>query len=69
MCTYLIHLHEQEFILQGGDPEWLKGQNFIPKKLRALNEINKLLAHRPWLINRSHVEVRFIEKCNLILMI
>lgn len=56
MCTYLVHLHEQEFILQGGDPEWLKGTSHVPKKLRDLNELNKLLAHRPWLICKSHIE-------------
>ncbi|KAL5011045.1 hypothetical protein ScPMuIL_013350 [Solemya velum] len=55
-CSYLINLHTQEFILKGGDPAWLRGLNFIPKKLRDLYEINKLLAHRPWLITKSHIE-------------
>lgn len=56
-CAYLIHLHEQEFILQGGDQDWLKGPAFIPTKLRKLHEVNKILAHRPWLFNKSHIEV------------
>ncbi|CAC5391703.1 SESN1_3 [Mytilus coruscus] len=55
-CTYLIHLHEEEFILQNGDPDWLKGPTHIPKKIRNLFELNKLMAHRPWLINKSHID-------------
>lgn len=57
-CAYLIHLHEQEFILQGGDQEWLKGPAYIPTKLRKLQEVNKILAHRPWLFNKTHIEVQ-----------
>lgn len=55
-CSYLITLQKQEFLLQGGDPTWLKGLSCIPKKLRNLYDINKILAHRPWLINKSHIE-------------
>lgn len=55
-CGYLMHLHEQEFILQGGNPEWLKGPSFTPKKLRNLNEVNKLMAHRPWMLSKMHIE-------------
>ncbi|KAG5898391.1 hypothetical protein JTB14_030369 [Gonioctena quinquepunctata] len=55
-CSYLINLQKQEFILQGGDPSWLNGLNYIPQKLRNLNDINKILAHRPWLLGRSHIE-------------
>jgi len=29
----------------------------IPGKLQDLYEINKILAHRPWLLNKSHIEV------------
>ncbi|XP_041354004.1 sestrin-1-like isoform X2 [Gigantopelta aegis] len=55
-CSYLMKLHMQEFLLQGGDPAWLQGLNFIPKKLRDLYEVNKILAHRPWLITKEHIE-------------
>ncbi|XP_056633784.1 sestrin homolog isoform X2 [Diorhabda carinulata] len=55
-CSYLISLQKQEFLLQGGDPNWLKGLAHIPAKLRNLNDINKILAHRPWLLNKSHIE-------------
>ncbi|XP_071439933.1 sestrin homolog [Hetaerina americana] len=55
-CSYLINLQKQEFLLQGGDQTWLKGLSQIPQKLRDLYEINKILAHRPWLLNKSHIE-------------
>ncbi|KAL3883232.1 hypothetical protein ACJMK2_029519 [Sinanodonta woodiana] len=55
-CSYLINLHVQEYILQGGDPSWLRGLENAPKKLQDLYEINKILAHRPWLIKKSHIE-------------
>lgn len=56
-CSYLINLQKQEFLLQGGDHTWLKGLSRIPQKLRDLYDINKILAHRPWLLNKSHIEV------------
>lgn len=42
----------------GGNPAWLQGLHYAPQKLRNLNEINKLLAHQPWLITKEHIEVR-----------
>ncbi|KAK9881553.1 hypothetical protein WA026_016430 [Henosepilachna vigintioctopunctata] len=55
-CSYLISLQKQEFIIQGGDQNWLKGLNFIPQKLRNLYDINQILAHRPWLLTKHHIE-------------
>jgi len=55
-CSYLVNIQTTEFLLQGGDERWLKGLEHIPKKLRDLYEINKILAHRPWLINKEHIE-------------
>lgn len=55
-CSYLINLQKQEFVLQGGNEKWLKGLQFIPQKLRDLYELNKILAHRPWLISKTHIE-------------
>jgi len=42
-----------------GDPNWLKGLTHVPRKLRNLYEINKILAHRPWLITKEDIKVRF----------
>ncbi|XP_044523876.1 sestrin-2 isoform X1 [Gracilinanus agilis] len=55
-CSYLISFHMAEFLQVGGDPEWLLGIHRVPQKLRNLNEINKLLAHRPWLVTKEHIE-------------
>nr|XP_012221931.1 PREDICTED: sestrin-3 isoform X2 [Linepithema humile] len=55
-CSYLINLQKTEFLLQNGDPSWLKGLKSIPRRLQDLYEINKILAHRPWLLNKSHIE-------------
>ena len=55
-CSYLINMQKQEFLMQGGNQSWLKGLSHIPKKLYDLYEINKILAHRPWLLNKSHIE-------------
>lgn len=46
-----------EFLKVGGTPDWLQGLHCAPQKLRNLNEINKILAHRPWLITKEHIEV------------
>jgi len=55
-CNYLVNLHEKEFIAEGGDVKWLNGLEFIPQKLRAIYDINKILAHRPWLLTKEHIE-------------
>ncbi|XP_018419246.1 PREDICTED: sestrin-1 isoform X2 [Nanorana parkeri] len=55
-CTYLVNLHVNDFIHSGGDQKWLNGLDNAPQKLRNLGELNKLLAHRPWLIKKEHIE-------------
>ncbi|CAH1372178.1 unnamed protein product [Tenebrio molitor] len=55
-CGYLINLQKQEFLLLGGEHSWLKGLSSIPPKLKNLYDINKILAHRPWQLNTSHIE-------------
>ncbi|XP_030760773.1 sestrin homolog isoform X2 [Sitophilus oryzae] len=60
-CSYLIALQKHEFMLQGGDENWLRGLKYIPQKLRNLYDINKILAHRPWLLKKSHIEK--LTKC------
>ncbi|ALC41813.1 Sesn [Drosophila busckii] len=55
-CPYLVKRYEKEFINQGGNSEWLNGLDYIPTKLRAIYDINKILAHRPWLLRKEHIE-------------
>lgn len=56
-CTYLVLDQEREFRENGGPAEWLSGYYSIPDKLRHLHESNALLAHRPWLLKKEHIEV------------
>lgn len=55
-CTYLVNMYEEDFLRHGGDQTWLHGLAYIPSKLRAISDINKILAHRPWLLNKEHIE-------------
>uniref|UniRef100_A0A8D0DPL9 Sestrin 3 n=1 Tax=Salvator merianae TaxID=96440 RepID=A0A8D0DPL9_SALMN len=55
-CSYLINMHVDEFLKTGGIPEWLNGLEYVPQRLKNLNEINKLLAHRPWLVSKEHIQ-------------
>ncbi|KAF7230512.1 sestrin-1 isoform X1 [Nothobranchius furzeri] len=55
-CSYLVNLHVNDFLQVGGDPKWLNGLSEAPQKLQQLGELNKILAHRPWLITKEHIE-------------
>ncbi|XP_073193071.1 sestrin-1 isoform X11 [Lepidochelys kempii] len=55
-CSYLVNLHVNDFLHVGGDPKWLNGLENAPHKLQNLGELNKILAHRPWLITKEHIE-------------
>lgn len=52
-----MNLHVNDFLHVGGDPKWLNGLENAPQKLQNLGELNKVLAHRPWLITKEHIEV------------
>jgi len=54
-CLYLVHQQEAEFISQKGQSTWLLGLPKIPQKLQDLSELNKLICHQPWLINKTHI--------------
>ncbi|XP_055490951.1 sestrin-1 isoform X2 [Leucoraja erinacea] len=55
-CSYLVNLHVNDFLQVGGDPKWLAGLDSAPPKLQTLSQVNKILAHRPWLITKDHIE-------------
>ena len=48
-----MELQKREFLYQGGDPNWLKGLEFAPVKLTSLYHINKMMAHRPWVLKKE----------------
>ncbi|KAI4871835.1 hypothetical protein NFI96_016393 [Prochilodus magdalenae] len=51
-----ISLHSSAFLLAGGDASWLRGLHYAPPKVQSLQTLNKLLAHRPWLITQEHIQ-------------
>jgi len=59
-CPYLVHLMEDKFLENHGNPEWLEGIDHVPPKLQALSTLNKHLAHRPWMVVIDHIK-RIIE--------
>jgi len=52
-----VSIYEIEFLKFNGDKEWLKGIQYVPRKLQRLSDINKYLAHQPWLIDPNQIEV------------
>lgn len=56
-CIYLVEQQEREFLVHNGPKSWLRGLDHVPSKLKDLLELNKLLCHRPWAVNSSHIEV------------
>ncbi|KAF4323524.1 hypothetical protein BBI17_002513 [Phytophthora kernoviae] len=54
-CHYLADLQQYNFIVNGGEGEWIKGLDYVPPKLFRLHELSSLLAHRPWLLTADHV--------------
>ena len=59
-CEYLLKIQEEQFLLNGGDVQWLtEGLKRVDKKLRRLAELNEILAFKPWLLSSSHLESLF----------
>ncbi|XP_071396846.1 sestrin-2 [Centroberyx affinis] len=55
-CSYLVQQHSAGFLEAGGEESWLGGLELAPTKLHSLQTLNKLLAHRPWLITQQHIQ-------------
>lgn len=57
-CEYLFKNLEEEFLLNGGDENWLiKGMEILPEKLQKIGKVNNILAHQPWKLNENDIEV------------
>jgi len=55
-CSFLVEYHKKEFLRLGGKKELLdKGLTEVPKKIMKLYELNKILAHRPWMLTAQHI--------------
>ncbi|KAM3596132.1 uncharacterized protein V6R79_008720 [Siganus canaliculatus] len=55
-CLYVMQQHSAGFLEAGGEESWLSNLQHAPTKLRSLQTLNKLLAHRPWLITQQHIQ-------------
>eukprot|EP00347_Sterkiella_histriomuscorum_P009846 403339651 len=56
-CEYLLKIQEEQFLLWGGDINWLtQGLKAVEKKLERISELNEMLAFRPWTISMRHIE-------------
>jgi len=56
-CEYLLKILEEQFLLNGGNIEWLtSGLSKADRKLQRLGEINEIMAYRPWILSSSHIE-------------
>ena len=53
---YLLEILEIYFLENEGDEQWLvNGLDVVPSKLKALAQINELLAFTPWKINEEEI--------------
>jgi hypothetical protein len=52
LCRVVVLDMTWQFLALGGNPDWLKGLDHpsVPATVRALDRLNALLAHRPWLV-------------------
>lgn len=55
-CEFLFKYMEEEFLLNGGNEDWLvKGLEIIPEKLRKIDRLNNILAHQPWKLTEKDI--------------
>jgi sestrin len=56
-CEYLVRHEAEDFLLSGGDPDWLLNPSeCVPKKLKCLSSLSEVMAHRPWALDSSYIE-------------
>lgn len=54
---YLVNILEEQFVLGGGNLEWItEGLKKVEPRLAKFAEINELMAFRPWSIAPIHLE-------------
>lgn len=47
-CQYLFSVMKIDFLYNGGDPNWLRGIDYIPQKLRQISVLVLKLSRQPW---------------------
>lgn len=54
-CQYLFSAMKMDFLYNGGDPNWLRGLDHVPQKLRSISTLILKLARQPWRLNTDDV--------------
>ncbi|CAG0894323.1 unnamed protein product [Darwinula stevensoni] len=52
----LVRSQMAAFSSVGGNQEWLCGLHAAPGKLCSISELNRILAHRPWILSSQHIQ-------------
>ena len=61
-CDYLLKILEEQFVLNGGDLEWItEGLKKVDPRLSKLRELNEIMAFRPWSISPNTLEKLMIN--------
>jgi hypothetical protein len=55
-CEYMLNILEEQFVLNGGNLEWITGGlKKIDPRLAKFAEINEILAFKPWQLQSKHI--------------
>ncbi|GES88938.1 sestrin-1 isoform X2 [Rhizophagus clarus] len=54
-CQYIVSKLTNDFLMYGGNIDWLQGLQHAPAKIRNLATLNTILANQPWRLKPSHI--------------
>ncbi|EXX67033.1 PA26-domain-containing protein [Rhizophagus irregularis] len=54
-CQYIVSILTNDFLMYGGNIDWLQGLHRVPAKIRNLATLNTILANQPWRLGPSHI--------------
>ena len=56
-CEYMLNILEEQFVLNGGNLEWITGGlKKVDPRLAKFSEINEILAFKPWQLQSKHIQ-------------
>jgi hypothetical protein len=56
-CEYLLNIIEEQFVLQGGNLQWIThGLKKTDPRAARFAQINEILAYKPWMLSGKHIE-------------
>lgn len=61
-CLSLMDHHRRKFLEKGGQSHWLLGVDWSYMKFRKIDYLNRMLAHRPWMIHWKNLAVLFARR-------